>query len=196
MQRVFIGIPVNKPVQQQIDELLKPIKESLKGVRWVPEHNRHLTLAFLGNKTNRVIENLLQSMDQAYRQETVFQTGFSGLRRFPGSTGNIIALVFDADTHLDHLFQVTQAFLVENGICISRQQFLPHITLGRIRRALPLNSIPNQQTNIHLQINKITFFQSTLTKTGSNYLALKETGLKRRSATGVTDPITGNGMNA
>ena len=199
MQRVFIGIPVDNPAQQQINELLKPIKKSVQGVRWVPEHNWHLTLAFLGNRTDRVVENLVQSMDQAYQQETVFQTGLSSLRRFPGSTGNIIALVFKDDTRLDHLFQATQAFLVENGFHFSRQQFLPHITLGRVRSASPLNSILNQQINIHLQIDKIAFFQSTLTKTGSIYLALKETELRkseRRSATGVTDPTTGNGMNA
>ena len=179
MQRVFIGIPVDKPAQQQINELLKPIKKSVKGVRWVPENNRHLTLAFLGNRAVQVIENLVQSMDKAYQQETVFQTGLSSLGRFPGSTGNIIALVFEDDTRLDHLFQVTQAFLVENGLSFSRQQFLPHITLGRFRRASTLNSIPDQQTSIHLQIDKITFFQSTLTETGSIYLVLKETGLRR-----------------
>lgn len=198
MHRVFIGIPVDNLAQQQINELLKPIIKSVKGVRWVPEHNWHLTLAFLGNRTDRVIENLVQSMDQAYQHETVFQTGLSSLRRFPEPTGHIIALEFDDDTRLDHLFQVTQAFLVENGLCFNRQQFLPHITLGRIRKALPLNSIPSQQTNIHLQIDRITCFQSTLTQTGSIYLALKETGLRisgRRSAAGVTDPITGNGMN-
>lgn len=180
MQRVFIGIPVDNTAQQQIDELLRPVKKSVKGVSWVPERNRHLTLAFLGNRTVRVIENLVQSMDQTYQQETVFQTGASSLGRFPDSTGNIIALVFKDDARLDNLFQVTQAFLLENGLRFSRQQFLPHITLGRVRKALPLNAIPSQQTNIHLQVDKITFFQSTLSNTGSIYLALKETGLSDR----------------
>lgn len=177
MQRVFIGIPVDNTAQQQIDELLGPVKKTFKGVRWVPQCNRHLTLAFLGNQTIRVIENLVQSMDQTYQQETVFHTGASSLERFPNSSGSIIALVFKDDARLDNLFQVTQAFLLENGLHFSRQQFLPHITLGRVQRALPLNAIPSQQTSIHLQVDKITFFQSTLSNTGSIYLALKETGL-------------------
>jgi len=180
VQRVFIGVPVDNAAQQQIDELLRPVKESAKGARWVPECNRHLTLAFLGNRKARVVENLVQLMDQAYQRETVFHTGDASLERFPDSRGNIIALVFKDDARLYNLFRATQAFLAENNLHFSRQQFLPHITLGRIRKALPLNAIPSQQTNIHLQVDKITFFQSTLSKTGSVYLALKETGLSDR----------------
>ena len=179
MNRVFIGIPVDRSTQRQIDELLNPIKSSHRDIRWVPEHNRHLTLAFLGNRPAGVVENIVRSMDQAYQQEKVFQTGFSSLRRFPGATGNIIALVFKLDEQLAHLFQVTQELLMENGFELSRTQFRPHITLGRFRRTPQLKSTLNQQTNISLQVGKITFYQSTLNQAGSIYLALKETGLQQ-----------------
>lgn len=177
MHRVFIGIPVDQAAQRQIDALLSPIKSSIQGIRWVPEHNRHLTLAFLGNRPAGVVENIIRSMDQAYQQEKVFQTGFSNLRRFPGSSSNILALVFKVETHLAHLFQVTQELLMENGFELTRTQFRPHITLGRFRRNPRLKTTLNQQTNISLQVGKVTFYQSTLTQAGSTYLALKETGL-------------------
>lgn len=179
MHRVFIGVPVNRTAQRQIDELLNPIKSAHRDIRWVPEHNRHLTLAFLGNRPAGVVENIIQSMDQVYQQENVFQTGLSNLRRFPGSSGNILALVFKVDAHLAHLYQVTQELLVANGFEFSRTQFRPHITLGRFRRTPQLKSTLNQQTNISLQVGKITFYQSTLTQAGSICLALKETGLQQ-----------------
>lgn len=179
MHRVFIGIPVENPAQQQINKILDPIKESVKGVRWVPEHNRHLTLAFLGNRPASVIEGLTRKMGQAYQQETSFEIGSSHLGRFPGSSGNIMALVFKVDERLAHLFQVTQEFLVENGFDHTRTQFRPHITLGRIRRTSRLKTSINKQTNIKLQVGKITFYQSTLTQAGSIYLALKETALNK-----------------
>ena len=179
MNRVFIGIPVDRSAQRQIDELLNPIKSSHRDIRWVPEHNRHLTLAFLGNRPAGVIENIVGSMDQAYQQEKAFQTGFSSLRRFPGSSGNILALVFKVDAQLAHLFQVTQELLMENGFELTRTRFRPHITLGRFRRNPRLKTAFNQQTNISLQVGKVTFYQSTLTQAGSIYLALKETGLQQ-----------------
>jgi 2'-5' RNA ligase len=177
VNRVFIGIPVDRSAQRQIDELLNPIKSSQRDIRWVPEHNRHLTLAFLGNRPARVVENVVGSMDQAYQQEKAFQSGFSSLRRFPDSSGNILALVFKVDAQLAHLFQVTQELLMENGFELTRTQFRPHITLGRFRRNPRLKTAFNQQTNISLQVGKVTFYQSTLTQAGSIYLALKETGL-------------------
>ena len=179
MHRVFIGISVDQPVQRQVDTLLSPIKSANRGIRWVPEHNRHLTLAFLGNRPAGVVENITRSMDQAYQQEKAFLTGVSSLRRFPGSTGNILALVFKVDANLAHLFQTTQELLVKNGFEFSRTQFRPHITLGRFRRTPKLKTALNQQTNISLQVGKITFYQSTLTQAGSIYLALKETGLQQ-----------------
>jgi 2'-5' RNA ligase len=177
VQRVFIGIPVDKRAQQQIDELLNPLKSSIQAVRWVPVQNRHLTLAFLGNRPASVIEKLTRSMDQAYQQETFFETGPANLKRFPGPSGNIIALVFKVDARLARLFQVTQEYLLGYDFDFKRTRFRPHITLGRMGTSPRLIKDINQQTDIKLQIGRIAFYQSTLTPSGSVYLALKETGL-------------------
>lgn len=177
MQRLFIGIAVDKPAQQQINELLKPLTKSYRDIRWVPERNRHLTLAFLGNRPIRVIKKLIRSMDDAFRLESSFQTPFSTLKRFPKPTGNIIVLDTEAATRLDFLFQITQELLAENGLDPDNSPFRPHITLGRIRKASDLKEKINQSTRINLQVNRITLYQSTLTETGSIYLPLKETEL-------------------
>ena len=182
MQRVFIGIPVDKPAQRQINELLIPAKESNPDIRWAPEQYRHLTLAFIGNKPTGVIEDLVRSMHLAFQHELAFKTGFSTLRRFPTSTGNIIALVYKPDDYLAQLFQVTQDFLTENGLRFDHKPFRPHITLGRLRKASKLKKTFNQQTNIRLRVDKVALYQSTLTDTGSIYLALKEIELGQTGA--------------
>ncbi len=174
MQRVFIGIPVDNPAQQQINELLSPVVKSHKGIRWVPEQNRHLTLSFLGDITAGVIGKLVHSMAQAYQGVPGFQTGYATLCRFPGSSGNIVALVLKADDQLASLSRITQQLLSENGLVPERSRFRPHVTLGRIRDASLFKTKFNQQTNINLKVNKITLYQSTLTQTGSIYLALKQ----------------------
>ena len=148
-------------------------------MRWVPEQNRHMTLAFLGNRPAGVVEKLTRSMDKAFQHETGFVTGPCGLARFPNSSGNIIALVFKADACLSHLYRVTQELLVENGFDLGRTQFRPHITLGRIRRRSRMTTDINRQTNISLQVGTVSFYQSTLTQSGSIYLALKETKLNK-----------------
>lgn len=177
MQRVFFGIPVDQAAQQQITALLKPLQGSLKTVRWVAPRNWHMTLAFLGNRPDSLVGDLTRSMDKAYQQVLGFKTGPLSLSRFPNSSGNIIALVLRADSNLVDLYRVTQTLLAANGFEISRTQFRPHITLGRVRRGSRLENKLHQQTNISLQVGKVTFYQSTLTPSGSIYLALKETKL-------------------
>jgi len=179
VQRVFIGIPVDTLAQQQINGLLTPQKNSNPGIRWVPEHNRHLTLAFLGKQPAGVIEYLFRSMDLAYQQETAFKTGYSTLGRFPSSSGNIIALVYQPDESLARLFQLTQEILTENRLGFDHRPLRPHITLGRISKPANLKNTFNQSTNIRLQVDRIVLYQSTLTDAGSIYLALKETELGR-----------------
>ena len=175
MHRVFIGIPIDKQAQQYINELLKPIEDSRQDIRWVPENNRHLTLAFLGNRPVSEVDNLIQQFDESYHQETRFQYSLSTLERFPDTTGRIIALTNEPTGPLDSLFQITLKLLQRNDIRFDRKKFRPHVTLGRIRRPKHVKKTFDRQINIKLDITRITLFQSTLTDSGSIYSALKET---------------------
>lgn len=177
LQKVFIGIHVDKQSQQHINELLKPIKKSRQDIRWVAESNRHLTLAFLGDIPISEVEILVRLFDETYQQEAQFQYELSTLTRFPEPTGRILALTGDPTGPLDNLFQITRKLLKRNQLEFDRKEFRPHITLGRIRRAKHVKTTFDQQTNISLDITKITLYQSTHTESGSIYSTLKETQL-------------------
>jgi 2'-5' RNA ligase len=174
-QRVFIGIPIDKHSQQHINVLLKPIEDSRRDIRWVPENNRHLTLAFLGNRPISEVDNLIRLFDESYQQVTRFRYSLSTLERFPDPSGRIIALTNEPDEPLDKLFQITLKLLQRNDIEFDRRKFRPHVTLGRIRRPKHVKKTFDQQLNISLDITKITLYQSRLTDSGSIYSALKET---------------------
>jgi len=177
-QRIFIGIPIDKQSQQHINELLKPIQDSRQDIRWVPENNRHLTLAFLGDRPISEVNNLIRLFDENYQQETRFHYSLSTLERFPDPKGRIIALTGEPDEPLDKLFQITLKLLQRNEIEFDRKKFRPHLTLGRIKRPKHVKKTFDQQININLDITKITLYQSRLTEFGSTYLPLKEIQLK------------------
>jgi 2'-5' RNA ligase len=177
MQRVFIGIPLDQARQCQVNELLKPLQNPHRGLRWVAEQNRHLTLAFLGDQPADIINGLVQSMDGTYGQVPAFQTIFSALTRFPNARGNILALVCRDDEKLHRLYQATRGLLVQNGLAPGHERFRPHITVGRIARPGRFKTRIDQSASITLRIDRIMLYQSTLTPAGSVYLALKETDL-------------------
>lgn len=177
MQRVFIGVPVNQTAQQKIKKLLNPYQRNSRGIAWVPEDNRHLTLAFLGDRHAWEVENLVRSMDKAYSMESAFHTGPASLSRFPDPAGSIIALVIEADSRITRLFQATLDFLSEIRIDPDIKPFRPHVTLGRIRKALCPDITFGQVTNISLLVGKIRLYQSQPTAVGPVYHTLKETRL-------------------
>ena len=174
MQRVFIGIPVDEQSQQRINHLLIPIKKLHPDIRWEPENNRHLTLAFLGNIPIPEVENLLHLFSEIYQQEPCFEFRLSTMTRFPGPTGRIVALVDDPTEPLHRIFQITRRFLEKNKVQLNLKEFRPHITLGRIKKAKQVKISFDQKTNINLKISKITFYQAILSTSGSTYTTLKE----------------------
>ena len=110
-QRIFIGVPVDGVAQGRINRLLKPMRESRPEVRWVPENNRHLTLAFLGDVAVSVVENLLGSFDASCGKERSFSLELTRLTRFPKPNSRIIALAGEADSLMNNLAQITSQLL-------------------------------------------------------------------------------------
>ncbi len=182
MQRIFIGVAVDQRSQRQINDLLKPLTNSNRDIRWVAEQNRHLTLAFLGDQPPAVVDALVCSMDEVYRQVSAFHEVFTGLERFPNSKGKILALVCAANERLVKLFRLTNGLLAQHGLVPEHETFRAHITVGRIARSGLFKTSINQTAKIDLHIDTITLYQSTLTPSGSVYLALKATGLLETNA--------------
>lgn len=178
MQRVFIGIPIDKHAQTHINELIRPLKKSQLNIRWVPEDNRHMTLAFLGNVDPGPLAFLLQSFDQAYQHETQFQYRLSTLTRFPSKSGRIISLADIPTGPLNNLYQITLQLLQKCQLEFAQKTLRPHITLARIKQAKKIKTQFDQPTNIFLDINKIKLYRSTLTESGSQYTTLTETALR------------------
>jgi len=177
-KRVFIGIPLDQRCQRCINQLLRPLKNSGRGIRWVPEINRHMTLAFLGDKPAAEIENLLNGFDEAYRHAASFQFGLSTLARFPNARGRIIALLDEPSKPLGELYRLTLGLLQAGHVKFDRRAFRPHVTLARIRKTGQLDTAFAQQTNVRLDIDRLRFYQSTLTESGPVYTPLKEVWLK------------------
>jgi len=177
MQRVFLAVAVARRLQKQINRALAPLRSSNRDIRWVAEQNRHLTLAFLGDQPESLVDDLAGSMDDAYRRESRFDADFSALTRFPDARGNILALVGHADDRLSTLYQLTCGLLAQFGLAPEYETFRSHITVGRIIRPRLVKTRFYEPVNIRLHVDRVTLYQSTLTPAGSVYRVLKETVL-------------------
>lgn len=175
--RIFIGIPVDKCVQQAIERLLEAMQIRSRSLRWVPAKNLHMTLAFLGEIRPNEQKTVQQGFAAAYAGNRQFQYQLSALRRFPNSRGRIIALTGEASESLQGLATVTRDMLGERGLGFERKTFRPHITLARIRNPRqPIMKI-DQQVDIRMEIRRVALYRSTLTESGSFYTVLENADL-------------------
>ena len=177
MQRIFIGIPVDARAQHHINCLLKPLKESHPDLRWVPENNRHLTLAFLGDVPLSTVENLVDLLDETYRGKKCSRLSLTRLTRFPEPNSKIIALTGEPDRSLDRLLYATSRLLQSNDQPEDPREFLPHVTLARFGRKKGAKIAVDQPVNIKLEVTDIRLYQSVLTESGPIYSVLKESKL-------------------
>ena len=180
VKRYFIGIPVDERAQRSINKSLIAIGKFPADVRWVPENNRHMTLAFLGDVPGPAIEALQCMFDASYRHRQAFRFTFPRLERFPNPEGSIIALTGKPTGPLRDLLQITRDLLAINGIGFDQKKFKPHITLGRISRIKQAGIALERQADIILDVTSVILYQSILTEAGSVYTRLAKTNLSKR----------------
>src|SRR5689334_18439592 len=85
--RVFIAIEFPTVTQDAIQKQTAHLRQVLGDglIRWVPTHNLHLTLKFLGDVATTHIEFLRQMLLHEVDPYTEFDIQFGGLGSFPAS---------------------------------------------------------------------------------------------------------------
>lgn len=172
-------MPVDGRAQGYINRLVRPLVQTHPGLRWVPEHNRHLTLAFLGDVPVPVADELIELFDETYGREASFQFSLTRLAPFPKPSSGLIALTGEVDGSLENLFRITARLLRNTGQEVDARAFLPHVTLARLGRERHGGLGFDQSANVILNATHVRLYRSTLTESGPIYRVLKETTLVR-----------------
>lgn len=186
--RSFIAIPINLETTQKLSKKVLALQTAnwAKHIRWFNSENYHLTLQFLGSKLEtKKVNQIVYAMDDWHLHEIQsFQTDIKSIQLFPNSHSahTIVASVNNCSKIQSIAHHITKA-TEQIGLKPAKQDFLPHISLGRINKQVNLNEllIPAEIAycdNIKLKIDTITLFQSQLTTQAPIYIPLKSIFLK------------------
>jgi len=179
--RTFVAIEV------KIDQVLKSKWDELKvllkndSIKWVDEQSLHLTLFFLGNTPMDMVGEIAQKLESGLQNSSSFKITLQGF----GIFGNPLAprIIWAGIANSDPLFTLMQAVrTIISSLEFDEPDgtFSPHFTLGRVKRlksSIELNRfISSNKSKIlqEVEVEKVIFYQSVLTSTGSNYKPLKE----------------------
>lgn len=189
-KRVFIAINLPEKIKDELLRYQKEIDsffEDFKPIRWTKRENLHITLEFLGYlkeeeilKVKEVLRKLLENFSafNAKLIEICYGPKKEKIPRMVWVIGERKKEISNLKEKLDKELEKSINFKPE------KREFIPHITLGRIRKwqfkAIPLDERPEikKEINLEFKVNSVDLMESKLAPQGAKYTILSSFSIK------------------
>ena len=157
-------------------------------VRWMPVHNIHLTLKFLGDVSSEKVDSMIHIVQSQADSHPAFDVQIGGLGTFPSSKRpRVLFIGIQAPAELGALQRGFEAACTSAGFRSDSRLYSPHLTIGRVRRGIT----PAEQMKIKSAldgtkidslgsagVDLVHLYRSELKPTGSVYTKLFSAPLK------------------
>jgi len=181
--RVFLSVHIPDTVKQELQALQARLRSRTKNIRWIDSENMHITLKFIGKYPESELERIHTAMQPAAASIKSFELELGGFGTFP-PVGNPAVLwigVLDGEKQLMALAESITVALMQSDIPADPKPFVPHLTLGRAKRDLPVyvpNGIQIPVSNTRFQVESFYLMESVLHPQGAVYTERAEFQLK------------------
>jgi RNA 2',3'-cyclic 3'-phosphodiesterase len=140
MRRVFIALPI----PEKIALGLLPLQTGLDNARYSPHENFHITLRFLGDLSEDIIEDLDNEIAQI--EIAQFTLSLSGIGFFGGENPHSIHAIVNECPELLKLHSKIDAICNKMNIAKDHKKYTPHVTLAYMKNGADLLDVINYQT--------------------------------------------------
>ena len=178
MKRIFIGLQFPRAICDQLNNL----KGGVIGANWVVHENYHLTLRYLGECDNNLLDDVYLALSQI--RTCSFSIQLQGVNHFK-KKGVIKSLWVGTVRNSSLIALKTEIDLMLQKINIKKEgrAFYPHVTLAKLYRprlseVTFFEQINNLYCSKKIPINHITIFESHSLKGGSIYQPLTKVPLR------------------
>jgi len=185
MKRLFTAIPI--PLSDKVQSNIRFMQQSLKDerIRWIPAENMHLTLKFFGDTPGKQVPDIVHALRQAVANQPSFKlvlnrTGVFGSKHNP----RVIWLGFEENPEINQMKSNIVSSLEEIGLYEDRQNFVPHLTIARIKRLSDKvyfqKVIDTYKDRFYQEIlcDKLILYESILEPAGARYKVIEVFSLK------------------
>jgi 2'-5' RNA ligase len=135
-RRLFLAIHLSEELRSRLVRVQESLEAHARAVRLVAPQNLHLTLHFLGDTDEGMVEPILDGMRDSLSRVDPFDTRARGGGCFPSARKPWVfwAGVDGAAGALSNLHGALGASLEELGFELDRRPFSPHVTIGYARK--------------------------------------------------------------
>ncbi len=184
MKRVFLAIriPFSEIINIQTSDYQKQF--GFMNIRWVEPKYLHMTLKFFGPTSDKRIEKIRKSIEKALVGKNKFEFSVTKLRMFGSKNSpKVLWWGIDKESELKSLVAGLQNEFDTIGLYSDRQNFVPHITLGRITKVNSQSFFQKQikrfsETEIiKVDVNTIVLMESRINESGPEYIEIAKFNL-------------------
>jgi 2'-5' RNA ligase len=184
MLRSFLAVELPAELQQAIARSLAPLQKSLPArlIRWVPSHNVHLTLKFLGDVSPAGLEQLAGALQPEAAAHSVFPCQAGTLGAFPNPRrARVLWIGLEAPPALTALARGVEAVAARLGYLPETRPFSPHLTVGRVGQSAGVPDLQRIHTALEatpvgrlgtFSVQAVQIFKSDLQASGPVYTRL------------------------
>ncbi len=182
MIRAFVGIPLPDGVVRA----LTAAQAGLPAGRPVAPENLHLTLAFIGEHQEPVIEDLHLALDKITGAS--FEVSLAGADLFGNKRPRVLYAGVRSGPELGRLREKVVQAARHADIPLARERYTPHVTLARLNSGIAPEDMAELRdfaarradfSTAPFRIESFTLYRSTLGRNGPIYESLADYPLDR-----------------
>jgi RNA 2',3'-cyclic 3'-phosphodiesterase len=186
--RAFVAIEIDQVVLRRIFSAIDKLKSRIPGIRWTPQANCHLTLKFLGNMDEGLVDPAGLALERELSPFRRFTINAKGLGVFPDAKRPRVLWVGIEGKPLAELAVMVDKGLELLGFEREKRNFTPHLTIGRWRQfarsdkdLLDALEKSKDQEFGDSTVREVILFQSILNSGSAVYRRLKAARLSDTS---------------
>ncbi|MEW6652312.1 MAG: RNA 2',3'-cyclic phosphodiesterase [Bacteroidota bacterium] len=185
MIRLFIALEIPVKIISALLFERDKLLSSEKLIRWEQKEKLHITLKFLGDTEETLINNIsaeLENIVNRYEPIKLEVSKFGVFRK--GKEPKILWIGMRENYHLSKFVEEIEKSFCKFGYPIEEKKFKPHITLFRFRGckddAKVLSLLEVKLPALCFEADKISLIKSELKQTGSVYSSIKNFRLENK----------------
>ncbi len=181
--RLFFAVEIPEDVRRSIAAAVGKLRRRLPAARWVRSEGVHLTLKFLGEQPETLVEPLYQEVVQALASQRAVTVALAGGGFFPSPKRPRVAWLGGRAEGLEAWAQILERCAGHHGVREEGRPFAVHLTLARLERPWPgeeaqefLRSVQSWRLAPFVA-REVVLFASELAPGGARYTPIRRIGV-------------------
>ena len=127
MPRLFTGLEIPAALRQELSLL----RGGLPGARWIDSENYHITLRFIGDVDDDIVQEIAWLLGKVRRKN--FELRLDGVQSFGGRKPRAVVATAAPSRPLMELQAEHERLMQRVGFEPEGRKYTPHVTLARLR---------------------------------------------------------------